>query len=78
MMRRGIGAQQTDEKTQPKWKQPRSMKTRPRVQWKPWYLILVNRDNPVPEDYELRLTELDNGESVNKLIYPDLQKMFTI
>jgi D-alanyl-D-alanine carboxypeptidase len=42
----------------------------------PWYLILVNRDNPVPEDYELRLTELDNGESVNKLIYPDLQKMF--
>ncbi len=41
-------------------------------------MILVNRDNPVPEDYELRLTELDNGESVNKLIYPDLQKMFTI
>lgn len=70
-------AQQTDEKTQPKVEAAEKYENKTEGTMEaPWYLILVNRDNPVPEDYELRLTELDNGESVNKLIYPDLQKMF--
>lgn len=40
-------------------------------------LLLVNRDNPLPEGYEVtELTELSNGESVATVIYPDLQEMF--
>ena len=41
-----------------------------------WNLILVNAGNPIPEDYEISLTELSNGQSVDSRIYPDLQKMF--
>ena len=41
-----------------------------------WSLILVNADNPVPEDYSISLTELSNGQFVDSRIYPDLQKMF--
>lgn len=41
-----------------------------------WYLILVNRWNYIPDDYEVELTELDNGQSVDKRIYSPLQNMF--
>ena len=41
-----------------------------------WQLILVNKDNPVPNDYELELTTLSNGVQVDSRVYPDLQKMF--
>jgi len=41
-----------------------------------WQLILVNKWNPMPEDYQVELTELSNGQSVDKRIYPALQKMF--
>ena len=41
-----------------------------------WYLILVNKDNPVPEDYQVELTSLRNDQSVDSRIYPDLQAMF--
>lgn len=41
-----------------------------------WNLILVNRDNYVPDDYGVELTELSNGEKVDSRIYPELQKMF--
>lgn len=41
-----------------------------------WCLILVNRDNPVPEDYEVKLTDLTNGNQVDSRIYPKLQEMF--
>ncbi|MCQ4635734.1 M15 family metallopeptidase [Anaerovorax odorimutans] len=41
-----------------------------------WNLILVNRDNYIPDDYEVELTELSNGEKVDSRIYPELQKMF--
>ncbi len=41
-----------------------------------WNLILVNRDNYIPNDYEVELTELSNGEKVDSRIYPELQKMF--
>lgn len=41
-----------------------------------WCLILVNKWNYIPDDYEVELTELENGESVDKRIYSALQKMF--
>lgn len=41
-----------------------------------WNLILVNEDYYIPEDYEIELTTLDNGEQVDARIYPALQEMF--
>lgn len=41
-----------------------------------WCLILVNKWNYIPDDYKVDLTELKNGESIDKRIYPALQKMF--
>ncbi|MBE6007835.1 MAG: D-alanyl-D-alanine carboxypeptidase family protein [Lachnospiraceae bacterium] len=41
-----------------------------------WSLILVNPWNPVPDGYEVELTELKNGEAVDSRIYPLLQEMF--
>ena len=41
-----------------------------------WNLTLVNRWNPLPEDYEAVLTVLANGEAVDEQIYPELQEMF--
>ena len=41
-----------------------------------WNLILVNRDNYIPDDYKVELTELSNGEKVDSRIYPELQEMF--
>lgn len=41
-----------------------------------WNLILVNRDNPIPDDYEVELTKLANGQKVDSRIYPELQDMF--
>ena len=40
------------------------------------FLILVNGENKIPDDYKAELTELSNGEMVDSEIYPDLQKMF--
>lgn len=41
-----------------------------------WSLILVNSENSIPEDYEVELTRLSNGQKVDSRIYPSLQKMF--
>lgn len=41
-----------------------------------WNLILVNRDNYIPDNYEVELTELSNGEKVDSRIYSELQEMF--
>ncbi len=41
-----------------------------------WQLLLVNRENPLPEGYQIELTELSNGEKVDSRIYPALQQMF--
>ena len=43
---------------------------------KSWQLTLVNKWHPMPEDYQVELTELSNGQSVDTRIYPALQKMF--
>ncbi len=41
-----------------------------------WNLILVNDEYSIPDDYEVELTELSNGEKVDSRIYPQLQQMF--
>jgi D-alanyl-D-alanine carboxypeptidase len=41
-----------------------------------WNLILVNRWHTIPDDYEVDLTQLSNGQSVDTRIYPSLQAMF--
>lgn len=41
-----------------------------------WALILVNRDHPLPADYQIDIVELSNGERVDARIYPKLQEMF--
>ena len=41
-----------------------------------WKLILVNRTHPIPDDYEVHLMTLDNGEQIDERIYPELQAMF--
>lgn len=41
-----------------------------------WCLILVNKDHPLPEDFNVELTDLSNGKQVDSRIYPSLQKMF--
>lgn len=41
-----------------------------------WNLILVNQKNYIPDNYEMDLTELSNGEKIDSRIYPDLQAMF--
>lgn len=39
-------------------------------------LMLVNSDHPIPEEFEVELTELSNGQQVASIIYPALQLMF--
>lgn len=40
-----------------------------------WKVILVNRDNPIPDSYKTEPVKLTNGESVDSRIYDDLQQM---
>lgn len=42
----------------------------------PWNLVLVNRNNPVPDDWNAELTTLSNGRQVDSRIVPELTKMF--
>lgn len=41
-----------------------------------WNLILVNSEYTVPDDWEIELVQLSNGQSVDSRIYPELQQMF--
>lgn len=41
-----------------------------------WQLLLVNRWNPIPENFDVTLVTLSGGHQVDERIYPDLQKMF--
>ena len=41
-----------------------------------WNLVVVNRWNELPEDYEIELMELSNGQKIDERIYPYLQEMF--
>ena len=48
----------------------------PSKQHSDWRLILVNYENPIPDDYDCELLRLDNGNEVDVRIYPELQMMF--
>ncbi len=41
-----------------------------------WELLLVNQANPIPEDYEVTLEKLSNGQMIDQRIYAPLQEMF--
>ena len=41
-----------------------------------WNLVIVNLWNEIPEDYDVELMELSNGQKIDKRIYPHLQEMF--
>ncbi len=41
----------------------------------PWYFTLVNKWNPIPENYELNLVELAGGERIDQRIYEPLSQM---
>ena len=43
----------------------------------PWYLILVNRDNPLPEDFTVETVEFEGGELVDKRIAAALSMMLS-
>lgn len=40
-----------------------------------WNLILVNKNNFIPENYQVKLKQLDNGQAVDERCYEDLQEM---
>lgn len=40
-----------------------------------WNLILVNREHPLPKDFQVELTALPNGEAVDTRIYPALMQL---
>lgn len=40
-----------------------------------WYLRLVNRDHPIPEDYQIELQELPGGQMVDARMYEPLTQM---
>ena len=48
----------------------------PQVAELPWNLMLVNKNNPVPDDWEVNLVTLSNGRQVDERIMQDLQNMF--
>ena len=48
----------------------------PQVAELPWNLMLVNKTNPVPEDWEVDLVTLSNGRQVDARIMDGLQGMF--
>lgn len=41
-----------------------------------WQLILVGGEYYVPDDYEVKLLTLSNGQQIDERIYPPLQEMF--
>lgn len=48
-----------------------------RVDKTKWNLILVNRWNPVPDNYKISLKYLDNGHAVDERVYSDLEDMLS-
>ena len=62
---------QTEPSTEPATTEPE-----PEPDEDAWKLLLVNADNPLPEDFTVTLKQLRNGHSVDERIYPELQQMF--
>lgn len=40
-----------------------------------WNLMLINKDNPIPNNYDVNLVELEGGECVDARIYEPLMEM---
>lgn len=40
-----------------------------------WNLMLVDKNNPIPDDYEVNLVEVEGGEYVDERIYEPLMEM---
>ena len=40
-----------------------------------WKLILVNKEHPLPKNFQVELVTLENGAAVDKRIYPALMKL---
>ena len=41
----------------------------------PWYLTLVNSENPIDDNYQITLTRLRNKQAIDSRCYPELQAM---
>lgn len=41
----------------------------------PWNLMLVNKDNAIPDNYDVNLVEVEGGERVDERIYEPLMEM---
>ena len=41
-----------------------------------WQLMLINADNPLPDNFSVKLTSLANGHKIDSRVYPHLQQMF--
>ena len=52
-----------------------SFETTSKINKDEWNLILVNKDNPISENYSVNLTQLINGQAVDERCYADLQQM---
>ena len=50
-------------------------KAQPPVPLDDWRLVLVNAQNPLPEEYTVSMTKLPDGHEVDKRCYSDLQAM---
>ncbi len=49
--------------------------TPPEKETDEWNLILVNPWNDLPEDFDVKMTELKGGHKIDERAYPDLQAM---
>lgn len=41
----------------------------------PWYLTLINSENPIDDNYQITLTRLRNKQAIDSRCYPELQSM---
>ena len=41
----------------------------------PWYLTLVNSENPIDDNFQITLTRLRNKQAIDARCYPELQAM---
>lgn len=55
--------------------EPSTEATLPPIDKTQWNLILVNKWNKLPDNYEAKVTYLDSGHAIDERAYPDLQNM---
>src|SRR5699024_9879328 len=73
-------ATSSKEKTHSKKKVPKKKKRDPqlpKVKTSDWNLLLVNEDHPLEKDFELELTELDNGQQIDQRMAGAYQELKT-